>query len=226
MIYYVLDTGVILPNYFNPPHKSKDTKRADKLKLQDKRIRECYAYIYAQWIKEEAKLIIPNFILAETINQFAYYHFRELGKTKEQAKRDFLKLKEKFINQVIYTPELSKDIETQEQKCFFNYELNRHHILNLEHIIPIEHTTEPIQKTKYMFWGKHALSAFDLLLISVAMELRKLMGKDRVFILTREHRLWSVCQDESLPKCYKLSIIEKPEINLPRLNVKEELIVP
>lgn len=229
MIYYVLDTCVIIPNYFDPPkpiNPFSPTSQEQYSIKKDKRIRDCFAFICSQWLKKEAMLIVPNFVVAEILNYFAYHQFRKLGQNKEQAKDGYKRLKDRFIDQIRYSPHLDFERKSDGEKWFFNYELNRHHILNLDKIFPIEHNTFPLEQDPNIQEGKVSLSPFDMLLISVAIELETLVGRNNVFLASAEKRMCSVCLDSTLPKCYKLDAITNPQTQLPQLTEKEKITIP
>lgn len=223
MIYYVLDTSVIIPNYFQSPDPAKTPAYLIK---KDIRIREVFAYICSQWIAQKAILIVPNFVIAEVLNYFASSHFRGTNKTPNQAKKDYEELRDKFIGKVKYNQNQTLNDRKGTKRWFFNYELNRHHILSLDRVFPIEHTTEPIKKEPNVRDGYTHLSPFDLLLISVAIELEVLVGSNKVFLLTLERRMKMVCDNGSLPKCYKVDDINNPKEELPDIKQKEEVVIP
>jgi len=56
-----------------------------------------------------------------------------------------------FIKRIRYSPKESVTERQASEKSFFNYELNRHHILSLDRILPTEHATKPLytEKTNY-----------------------------------------------------------------------------
>jgi len=229
MIYYVFDTNALKRIYSAPPQAKNPQKPTSQERCeikQHKRATKSFAYICSQWIREEVILIVPNFVIAELLNCFAYQHFRNLGKNPTQANKDYQKVKDRFIEQIRYSPNITFEKKQEIKKWFFNYELNRHHILNLDKILPIEHTTEPLKKDQNTSGGKIALSPPDLLLISVGLELEVLVGKGSVFLATEERRLTIVCKNERLPTCYKLDAIRDPEKELPKIESGQTIYSP
>jgi hypothetical protein len=62
-----------------------------------------------------------------------------------------------------YSAKQTIGVRKMDERYFFNYELNRHHILNLDKVLSIEHSTEPLVKDTNGRSGQTHLSTFDLI---------------------------------------------------------------
>jgi len=229
MIFYVFDTCAVKFKYFDSPQPVNPKEPTSQEQYEIKRyerVQNSLAYITAQWVDKKAMLIIPNFVIAEMLNIFAFHHYRELKKSARVAKKDYERVKDIFIGQIRYSGKQSIQERIQSKKYFFNYELNRHHLLNLDKIFPIEHSTPPLKREVNMRYGDCELSAFDLLLISVAIELETLVGEGTVFIVTTEKRILDVCKKGKFPACYKIDAVTNPEKQLPKIEVDQKINIP
>jgi hypothetical protein len=107
-----------------------------------------------------AFLMVPNFCIAETFNTLAKLHYRSASLDDEQYR-----LCREAFTQDIHNGQL-----------LYHYELNRYHVLYIDHILPFEHLFET-QRPKGMKKGAEwTLSTFDMLIISVGIELARMTG--------------------------------------------------
>lgn len=190
MICYIFDTGIILRTFLPSGLFPSDpiSNEINEAELVSKRIRQ---HVFTHWVRNEASLIIPNFIVAETLRKFAQiFCFDEKLPINTRIHR-YAEAKKIFIRWIKYRT-IFGDHHSREEEVnrFINYELNRHHILNLDRIFEFDYRTSPIKKS---------LSAPDALLISVGVELQRIVGNKNVFILTKDKRVESVCM-ENQPK--------------------------
>jgi len=218
MIYYVLDSGVLINRYKRPEDIPARNRR-----YFDNTI-ECYGYIKSQWVMGAAILIVPNFTISEIFNFFAFHYFRrENAGNSSRANGNYLTFVKNLIEKIQYTPLESLKQRHELNKMYLNYELNRHHILELDKIMPVEHTTEPLVKPN----GKiSALGGIDLLVIAVAIELETFLGEGNVYIATIEKRMAKVCANSSFPKCYNLGDITDPPNQLPSIQCEQTVNIP
>jgi hypothetical protein len=114
----------------------------------------------------QAFLYIPQFCITEVFNAFArkFYRDKNIGNDLYQQWRN------KFIQAI------------QNRTLVYCYNLHRYHNLNAHEVYKVEHTTPYSEK-------EHSLSAFDILIIAMGMELKKIHAPDEVTILTRDGRL-------------------------------------
>lgn len=185
MIAYIFDTGVILRTFFPPDRFTGDEKRSALAKQRIERI------ILPQWVTSQASLIVPNFVVAETLKIFAEYFLSDESKTFKERYSSYEEAKDVLINWISYKPVFNESRKPDEENKFFNYELNRHHLLNLDKIFEYDFKTIPIEVDEKR--RPRVLSSTDALIISVGVELRRLFGLKNVFILTLDKRMQKVC---------------------------------
>jgi hypothetical protein len=113
-----------------------------------------------------AFLYMPQFCIAEVLNTFARFLFRD----KKIGAELYNKWRNHFIDQI------------HNRKVIYAYDLHRYHILNADAIYRAEQKTRISKKEKYM-------STFDILIIAMAIELKKIHANDQVILLTRDGRL-------------------------------------
>ncbi len=114
-------------------------------------------------------LYIPSFCIVEVLNTFARRYFRdsELGKTEYE---DCLS---RFRDDIHWG------------KTLYSYDLNRYHIVGADEIIPIEHGFRSDYERGH-------LSAFDILVITMACELAYLGGPQNTFLVTDDVQMKTV----------------------------------
>ncbi len=163
MKYYLIDTSAIIP-YYVPSYLTKKITRI----IEEKQ-------------KGEAFLYMPNFCIAEVFNTFAKFCFRQKKITEKEYEACSNKFKDAIHN----------------ARLIYHYELNRYHILNIDCIAPFEHQycLTRIKKTPN---GKEEnedwfMSTFDMLLISMGIELVKMMGNENVSLITCDKRIKTIC---------------------------------
>lgn len=191
MIYYLLDASALLLWY-------------DKVHYLNSRL----DYMYKQYIKHQAFFYLPNFCIVEVFNMFARLYYRD--KTIATRKQ-YLDLCGLFKGQI------------RRGKTFYSCSLNRYHIINTDQIYQLEHTTPPLEpsreerekaeKTRQQIqWSKYFLNSFDILIIAMGIELKKIHGgNNEVYIITNDERLAEVCNAvEVAPKAI---YIKKTPIN-------------
>ena len=114
-------------------------------------------------------LYIPQFCIVEVFNAFARFFYRD-----------------KRIGNELYTKwrgEFSKLVRNR--KVLYCYDLHRYHNFNADKIYKFEHSV-PYKS------GEKSLSAFDILVIAMSMELKHLHSPNQVSILTRDGRLYRI----------------------------------
>jgi len=115
---------------------------------------------------KEAFLYISQFCVPEVLNGFARIFYRD----KKIGDQLYKKWKNEFIKAI------------HNRNILYCYDLHRYHNLNTAPIYHFEHTI-PYKK------GEGSLSAFDILLIAMGMELKKIHSSNNVSLLTRDGRL-------------------------------------
>ena len=113
-----------------------------------------------------AFLYIPQFCVPEVFNAFARFFYRD----KKIGVEQYTKWKNEFIKAV------------GSRRILYCYDLHRYHNLNTHKIFKFEHRTSYLQR-------EGALSTFDILIIAMGMELKKIHYPSNVSILTRDKRL-------------------------------------
>jgi hypothetical protein len=116
--------------------------------------------------KGKAFLYIPQFCVAEVLNTFARLCFRDKKINPDQ----YTTWRGEFINAI------------HNGRIFYAYDLHRYHNLNADKVYSIEHKT-PLRG------NETPLSTFDILIIAMGMELKKIHHPTEVIILTRDSRL-------------------------------------
>lgn len=188
-----------------------DASAAHHFYIPKEEYRDVLAYLMSLREQNNALFFIPSFCVAETLNSFAkiYYRLNQIEKSLYEE------IRESFINAV------------HNRKIFYCYDLNRYHNLNAEEIFPLEHsintefsfvgdkkpTGTTIRereqdlgriyeelKAQNVDIRKHYLSSFDILLISMARELRRFFGEKRTFIVTKDERIKTICEKGKLMK--------------------------
>jgi len=228
VINYLFDASVAIEFY-----KPKATYSS---KEEYERSRDIRIYVSKQKIENDAMLFIPSFCIAEVRNILAKWYFRYKGifRSQEHYKTVF----NTFISHV------------RDRNFFYSYDLNRYHNLNTTLVTEIEHQTNtefdasclPVNTDKSIIEkklkeknpndhiGRYYLSTFDILIIAMGMELKKITGEE-VYLLTKDERLalisskqdefpkplyWSKLQVENLPKKItenqEIPPDEKPEV--------------
>lgn len=175
------------------------------------------AFLLSLKEKKEAIFFLPTFCVAEVLNTFAKYRYR-------------FKLIEKDLYDDIRTSFID---DVHNRKTFYCYYLNRYHNLNAENVFEIEHTTNtefhainkfPEGKTivekqksidsitdelkeKSYKMRDFYLSSYDILIIAMGMELMRFFGEKRLFIVTKDKRIKTICEagrNSGLPKVFYL----------------------
>ena len=121
---------------------------------------------FSEKTNQEAFLYLPQFCVTEVLNAFARFYFKEKtiqANTYTEWRNDFIK-------------------SIRNRSLFYIYDLHRYHNLNADKIYRIEQTTPLSQK-------EHYLTSFDILIIAMAMELKKIHYPNPVMILSRDGRL-------------------------------------
>jgi len=130
--------------------------------------------------RQEGKsfLFMPNFCIAEVFNVFAKYYYRWRKLKREEYEKCCKEFRDAIHN----------------AKLIYHYELNRYHILNIDYIVPFEHQFlikkrfNKDEEEKEWF-----LSTFDILFISMGIELVRMMGFENVFLISCDTRIKSIC---------------------------------
>jgi len=155
-------------------------------------------YLLSENQRGQSFFYLPSFCVAEVLNSFAKYRFRFKTLTAEKYKE----VRDNFLDHVRY------------RKLFYCYDLHRYHNLNSDDVFEIEHSydteytaTETTfgddletigkmlkEKDKNDSISKHYLSTYDILLISMGMELRRILKKN-IYMLTKDKRLYNVCNE-------------------------------
>lgn len=185
--YYLFDTSTAKFLYqTNPNNPNLDT---------------ALTYLVTHNTLKEAVFYIPVFCIVELFNTYASYYHRL-----------------NTMNQITYDSIIAKIREhIRQQKLFQVYGITRYHNYNADSIYPVEHTFE----TEYSLTGlpastpakkiskklieikrdpslkRYHLSSFDILILSMGMELKKIYFEDTC-ILSHDQRLCKIaaqCKD-------------------------------
>jgi len=123
--------------------------------------------------RQQSFLFVPIFCIAETYNTFAKYHYRQ----NKINSKEYSLIYEKFTSDI------------RRGKLFYQTELNRWHIMNVDYISPIEHTwftRRPNKENKEEDWY---LSTFDILFIATGIELARILGRNNLTLVTCDERI-------------------------------------
>ena len=138
---------------------------------------------------------MPNFCIAEVFNTFAKLKYR-----KEKISDEVYKtLKDKFRNLI------------RGGRIIYHYELSRYHILNVDYIVAFEH--------QFKIHSKEFLSTFDILIISMGIELVRIHGDKNFYIITNDKRISSFCKN-----LRRLSSKKRSEFGIPEYIVYPQVI--
>lgn len=127
--------------------------------------------IFIRKAKNEAFVYLPQFCVPEVFNAFEKIHFRE-----KSISLDIYKA---------YCEGFKKDVMSR--SVIYCYDLHRYHNLNSHEIIKYEHTI-PYQA------GEKSLSALDILVISMGVELMRIHPPKNVFLVTADKRMRTICK--------------------------------
>lgn len=155
MKYYLVDTSAIIHTIENTGNTKID--------------------FFSEKAKNEAFLYIPQFCIAEALNTFARFLFKE----KRIKEDEYTKRRNIFLNAV------------RNRKILYVYDLHRYHNLNADRVYRVEQTTPLREK-------EHPLSSFDILIIAMALELKRLHHPSDVIMLTRDARLKHIANKLSI----------------------------
>ncbi|MFA6431909.1 MAG: hypothetical protein WCV91_06000 [Candidatus Margulisiibacteriota bacterium] len=117
----------------------------------------------------DAFLYMPQFCVTEVLNCFAKFFYR----SNKIGEASYVKWKDMFLSQI------------RQRKVIYCYDLHRYHNINIDKIIELEHKTPYSQK-------EGALSSFDILIIAMGMELKRIHPSCEVNTLTRDGRLLKI----------------------------------
>lgn len=113
-----------------------------------------------------AFLYMPQFCIPEVFNTFARFFYRD----KKIGGELYTKWRGEFIKAI------------KDRRIIYCYDLHRYHNLNTQKIYKLEHTIPYSAK-------EDALSTFDILIIAMGIELKKIHPSNDISILTRDGRL-------------------------------------
>lgn len=175
---------------------------------------ETLACLWSLKNTKQAFFFIPSFCITEVRNIFAkhYYRYKLIDKDLYE------KITKEFLDAV------------HNRNIFYSYDLNRYHNINADRIFEKEHTinTEfqaigkfpkgntPQEKERSLAEitneltdrghkiAKFYLSSYDILIIAMALELRHFFGEKRVYIITKDERLKTICEKGNLSKVFYL----------------------
>lgn len=183
------DASVIIPYYLSQTSKNKKAMSRSKLILDSVRNHRLDAFCF-----------IPNIVIAEVFTAFARDHYSAWDKqiTRKYKggtldARLFNKAREKFRNDIHNTA------------LFYQYDINRYHILALDLIAPID------KYRKYYRKGHvKSMGASDLLIGAMGMHMSKIHGHNNSTILTADRRMKAIfddaCRKLSKKKAHKLKL--------------------
>ena len=176
MIYYLLDASALVLKY---------TPNPDKYVQRAKAVMEA---IEAQRKEKEVFLFLPNFCVVEAFNTLAKWFWREKRFHAKGQYEDACKALERDVKRLD---------ELGDKRRFYAYDLHRYHVLNCNKVFETEHTTDLEPDSKYPGRFKSPLSTFDVLIIAMGMELKKVHAGQSVYIATGDKRLALIAEELS-----------------------------
>ena len=160
-------------------------------KDEPEEIRKRVGKLFARHAGGEAFLYVPNFCVVEVLRSIAKKCWTEekFGGDPDDAFRSH---QDNFL----------KDIRNA--KIFYSYELTRRHILLSDNIYKTAATISLRQ-------GRNP-RAFDLLIIAMGLDLMKIHGRERFYIVTTDPPLADVCgkQGNDLPQVLNIAVRDIP----------------
>ncbi len=183
MIYYLLDTSALGHIYTR----------------ENPRLTELLEYIFLQRIRGRAFLYLPNFCVPEIFNIFARNRYRKRIINDSQYEN----LRTAFRDHI------------RNRKTLYSYDLNRYHNINTDIIFTAEHTTAPLRPSRRagIEASKCSLSALDILIIAMGIELKHVHSGNDVYLVTNDERLSNVCNKiKSAPKAFYLEMTYKKDL--------------
>ncbi|OIO00343.1 hypothetical protein COY52_03225 [Candidatus Desantisbacteria bacterium CG_4_10_14_0_8_um_filter_48_22] len=213
MINYLFDSSVAIEWY-----APKSTFRT-----QSEFYKSCALRAKIAFQKEEGKaiLFIPSFCIAEVRNIFGKWYLRHKNIfNSKNPKAHYETCFNKFIAHV------------HDRKFFYSYDLNRYHNLNTTEVIEVEHTTDTEfdasgltpgtnntiieaefkKKDSHDSISKHHLTSFDILIIAMGMELKRMKGEE-IYLVTNDKRMALISSKKSeFPKPLYWSDLNVPDL--------------
>jgi len=125
--------------------------------------------IFQERAEGRAFLYLPQFCVAEVLNAYARLHYRDKTMNDEQYRA----WRKKFMDSL------------EDRTILYPYELQERHLANADAIYEYSHQ-QPLGR------NQTPLSAFDILIIAMAMELKRVHRPNPVVLLTRDGRLEQV----------------------------------
>ncbi|MDP3722638.1 MAG: hypothetical protein Q8R91_03975 [Candidatus Omnitrophota bacterium] len=168
MVYYLLDASALVLKHRPDPDDSVE------------RAKQVMDAIEAQRKEHEAFLFLPNFCVVEAFNTLAKWFWRERRFRTEEQYQTARKALERDVKRVD---------GLNDQRRFYAYDLHRYHVLNCNKVFEAEHTTDLEPDPKYPGRFKPPLSSFDILIIAMGVELKKVHAGQSVYIATGDKRL-------------------------------------
>jgi hypothetical protein len=200
--YYLLDTSAALHHY-----------------IPDKKITPQLDHIIEQHGLGKAFIFIPQFCVSELFNAFSRLYYRKKEtypqEYQEAYLKDFKSLPQNDYDRVCHN--FKEDIKFG--RLFYNYELSRYHIFNADHVITYEHQVDLVRfnpKTKKE--EPWFMSTFDILIIAMGIELARIHGENKTYILTCDKRIKKIA--ENMKQAFEGTGAKK------KYNIPEHIIMP
>jgi hypothetical protein len=190
--YLLWDASAVIPYYVHEASKSPRSA------LRIRTIIDAYRHGHVQ-----AHFYLPNIVVAEvftTLARHCYSHWdpqiykkyggpgRALHATRYQSARTRFR----------------RDIHNG--ALFYQYDLNRYHILALDLIAPVDKARKFYRRS-----GVRSMGASDLLIGAMALHLTRIHGRERVALVTTDHRMRSIfetaCRSLKSTSARKLGLI-------------------
>lgn len=182
------DTSAILPYYV--PEMGRNQSACDRAKMiiDAVRHRRLSAHFY-----------IPNLVIAEVFTQFdksCYSRWdKQVGRNfggngRTLDKRRWATARKKFRNDI------------HNGKLFYQYELNRYHILALDLLGPIDK-----HRKYYRSKNVKPMGTTDLLIGAMALHLARLHGREKVLLVSTDRRMQAIFSD--VPSQLNAKVVKK-----------------
>lgn len=139
---------------------------------------EQYGNTKLDFFEEKAQgsafIYLPQFCVTEVFNTFGKCFYKRI-RGKQYTKQQYQNSCKFFQNAI------------RNRATVYVYDLHRYHNIRADSIIPVEHTTPYAGKERY-------LSAFDILIISMTLELMEIHKDSEVCLLTRDIRMKRIAE--------------------------------
>ncbi|PIP82095.1 MAG: hypothetical protein CO113_11785 [Elusimicrobia bacterium CG_4_9_14_3_um_filter_62_55] len=157
---------------------------------EDRSVRRRIGELMACCAAKKVFLFVPNFCVAEVLKAFAKKCWQEkiYGGRASDAREAFDKFREAFLDDVV------------DSKLLYSYELSRRHIRRSDEIYEAA--------AKHSFREGAFPSAFDVLIVSMGMNLARIHGPKGLTIITADRPIYDIYRTDVKFFPHTINILE------------------